>query len=248
MMLAATAALATASAVPASAGQQHASQILVLGMHHSGTSVISNMTMMLGAYGGKNEEMLLHHSNPLKFWERRDVVALNEQRLSAGIDSNVASHYDVPSWIGYGFDAKREAERIDTSPKAKAIVDNLNQHRPWVTKDPRMCLVADEWMHLLDAPVCVIVHRCPLAIANSMMIYSHNVSIAEWTSVYEAYYASAMRACENVRAPSPTPLLRPRCPSHTPPLDPSADPSCRRCRCRRSSCGTRRWWRRRTRR
>ena len=216
MMLAATAALATASAVPASAGQQHASQILVLGMHHSGTSVISNMTMMLGAYGGKNEEMLLHHSNPLKFWERRDVVALNEQRLSAGIDSNVASHYDVPSWIGYGFDAKREAERIDTSPKAKAIVDNLNQHRPWVTKDPRMCLVADEWMHLLDAPVCVIVHRCPLAIANSMMIYSHNVSVAEWASVYEAYYASAMRACENVRAPSSTPLLRPRCPSHAP--------------------------------
>merc|ERR1719399_1118784 len=53
-------------------------------------------------------------------------------------------------------------------------------------------------MRLLDAPVCVIVHRCPLAIANSMMIYSHNVSVAEWASVYEAYYASAMRACENV--------------------------------------------------
>jgi len=28
------------------------------------------------------------------------------------------------------------------------------------------------------------------------MIYSHNVSLAEWSSVYENYYASAMRACE----------------------------------------------------
>merc|ERR1719326_2320905 len=27
------------------------------------------------------------------------------------------------------------------------------------------------------------------------MIYSHNVSLAEWASVYEAYYTAAMRAC-----------------------------------------------------
>ena len=45
-----------------------------------------------------------------------------------------------------------------------------------------------------------IVHREPLSIANSMMIYSHNVSLAEWASVYEAYYTAAMRACHGVRA------------------------------------------------
>merc|ERR1740138_1182869 len=28
-----------------------------------------------------------------------------------------------------------------------------------------------------------------------MMIYSHNVSLAEWASVYEAYYTNALRAC-----------------------------------------------------
>ena len=105
-----------AAAAPATPAEGP-SQLLVLGMHHSGTSLVSNLTMMMGAYGGARDELLLHPENPLKFWERRDVVALNEQRLSAGIDSNVASHYDVPSWIGYGFDAKREAERIDTSPK-----------------------------------------------------------------------------------------------------------------------------------
>lgn len=59
-----------------------------------------------------------------------------------------------------------------------------------------MSLVADEWMALLDAPVCIIVHRDPLAVANSMMIYSHNVSLAEWASVYESYYESTMRACD----------------------------------------------------
>ena len=47
------------------------SQILILGMHHSGTSVVSNLTMMMGAFGGQTDELLLHPENPLKFWERR---------------------------------------------------------------------------------------------------------------------------------------------------------------------------------
>jgi glycogenin glucosyltransferase len=173
------------------------SQILVLGMHHSGTSVVANLTMMLGAFGGKVDEMLLHPDNPLKFWERRDVVTLDENRLTAGLGP-VHDQYDVPDWIAYGFDSEKKAEKIQDSAEASEIVNKLNGQRPWVTKDPRMCLVASEWMELLDAPACVIVHRQPLSIANSMMIYSHNVSFAEWASVYSAYYEGAMRACKDV--------------------------------------------------
>ena len=81
------------------------SQLLVLGMHHSGTSLVSNLTMMMGAYGGARDELLLHPENPLKFWERRDVVALDEARLDAGVREEVAERYQVPNWIAYGFDA-----------------------------------------------------------------------------------------------------------------------------------------------
>ena len=175
------------------------SQMLVLGMHHSGTSVVSNLTMMMGAYGGATEDLLLHPDNPLKFWERRDVVALDEQRLVDGVVAKVASRYEVPEWVAYGFDGGKVAGKIQDSNAAKGIVAKLNVQRPWVTKDPRMCLVADEWMSLLDTPLCLIVHREPLSVANSMMIYSHNVSLAEWASVYEAYYTNALRACQGVR-------------------------------------------------
>ena len=175
------------------------SQLLVLGMHHSGTSVVSNLTMMMGAFGGAHDELLLHPENPLKFWERRDVVALDEQRLDAGVQSQVSSRYDVPNWVAYGYDAAKVATKVFDTSEAKAIVNKLNVQRPWVTKDPRMCLTASEWMPLLDAPMCVIVHREPLSVANSMMIYSHNVSLAEWASVYESYYSNAMRACAEVR-------------------------------------------------
>merc|ERR1719238_1865398 len=140
--------------------------------------------MMMGAFGGEHSDLLLHPENPLKFWERREGVA-----------PDVAQRYEVPEWVAYGFDGERAAKKVHESAEAKAIVAKLNAKRPWVTKDPRMCLVAHEWMSILDAPLCVIVHREPLSVANSMMIYSHNVSLAEWASVYEAYYTNAMRAC-----------------------------------------------------
>merc|ERR1719201_2624575 len=150
---------------------------------------------MMGAHGGEKDELLLHPDNPLKYWERRDVVALDEARLASGLNKAVSQRYDMPSWVAYGFDAQTAATAVHDSSEAKAIVNKLNEKRPWVTKDPRMSLVASEWMKLLDAPACIIVHREPLSVANSMMIYSHNVSLAEWASVYETYYTSALRAC-----------------------------------------------------
>jgi len=171
------------------------SQMLVLGMHHAGTSLVSNLTMMMGAYGGEMDELLFHPENPLKYWERKDVVSLDESRLVAGLSNAVSERYNVPEWVAYGFDAAKDALPIHKSEKAQGIVNKLNQRPPWVTKDPRMCLVANEWIQLLDAPMCIIMHREPLSVANSMMIYSHNVSLSEWSSAYEAYYESALRAC-----------------------------------------------------
>ena len=172
-------------------------------MHHAGTSIVANLTMMLGANGGTLEGMLLHPSNPLKYWERADVVGLDQERLAAGVDA-AAARYTLPDWVAYGFDADKPATKVHSTAEAKGVVAKLNAQRPWVTKDPRMSLVASEWVELLDAPACVIVHREPLSIANSMMIYSHNVSYAEWAAVYEAYYGGVARACAIVYTISET--------------------------------------------
>ena len=155
------------------------SQLVILGMHHSGTSLLANLTMMMGAHGGEKDELLLHPENPLKYWERRDVVALDEARLAAGLNEAVSQRYDMPSWVAYGFDAEKAAAPVHGSAEAKAIVAKLNEKRPWVTKDPRMSLVASEWMQLLDAPACVIMHREPLSVANSMMIHSASETLCE---------------------------------------------------------------------
>merc|ERR1719261_334438 len=109
-----------AMVVPAtalSASGSSPSQLLVLGMHHSGTSVIANLTMMMGLYGGTNDEMLLHPANPLKFWERRDVVGIDERRLVAGVGAT-AERYEIPDWVAYGFDKTKAVQKIHESSEA----------------------------------------------------------------------------------------------------------------------------------
>ena len=89
-----------AAAAPATPAEGP-SQLLVLGMHHSGTSIVSNLTMMMGAYGGARDELLLHPQNPLKFWERRDVVelddAVGDDRLDLLSRANLYMHSDAAS-------------------------------------------------------------------------------------------------------------------------------------------------------
>ena len=50
----------------------------------------------------------------------------------------------------------------------KTMILNMDAHRPWVIKDPRLCVTLPYWKKLLEVPVCVIVYRDPLEIAESL--------------------------------------------------------------------------------
>jgi len=74
-------------------------QILVLGMHRSGTSMVARLLNMMGVYfAPEGVEMPAHHSNPKGFWERKDVYELSKRLLaSAG--------YDWQQLAGFSIDA-----------------------------------------------------------------------------------------------------------------------------------------------
>lgn len=59
--------------------------ILVLGMHRSGTSALTRVLAGAGAWVGDDEEMLPAHpaDNPTGYWERRDIVAAHDEFLTA---------------------------------------------------------------------------------------------------------------------------------------------------------------------
>src|SRR5260221_10300477 len=70
------------SAIPPSCDQT-TNQIIVFGMHRSGTSLITRLINLLGAYVGAPDVMLPPSpDNPGGYWERWDVVAVNDALLA----------------------------------------------------------------------------------------------------------------------------------------------------------------------
>ena len=57
-------------------------QIIVLGMHRAGTSAVTRLINLMGAYLGPEEQLLpATPDNPKGYWERIDVLQLHEWLL-----------------------------------------------------------------------------------------------------------------------------------------------------------------------
>jgi len=137
-------------------------QLLVLGMHRSGTSVAARILNLLGCHFAP--ELLVvdaNDENPRGFWERHDVLALHESVLqAAGV-----------TWRSpLGFDPWALPDDVVArfTDGAGRILRDLDAHRPWFIKDPRLCLTLPLWRPLLEAPLAVHVLRHPLEVAASL--------------------------------------------------------------------------------
>lgn len=136
-------------------------QILVLGMHRSGTSMVTRLVNMMGAYFGPEGSVgEITGDNPKGFWERPEIFKLNEAILAA----RGCSWQDLRGW------SVQEAVSLPdkTVYSMKKMILAMDANRPWVLKDPRLCLLLPCWLPLLEAPVAVIVYRHPLEIARSL--------------------------------------------------------------------------------
>lgn len=76
-------ALCALCAASAASSEAKPSQVLLLGPHHSATSIASRALGLLGLYLGKEEDLLLEASNPLKFWERRGKARAPRSRITS---------------------------------------------------------------------------------------------------------------------------------------------------------------------
>lgn len=162
-------------------------QIIVLGMHRSGTSVVTRLINMMGAYFGPEGSSLGFSSqNPKGFWERRDVLGLDEALLhSAGADWHRVSQFKLENIS--------PTARATFDQGAKELVYRLDANRPWVIKEPRLCLLFPFWRPLLENPVCVLLHRPPLAVAQSLQ-ERNGFPLSLGTALWERYMLDALTA------------------------------------------------------
>lgn len=143
-------------------GRHPASQFIVLGVHRSGTSLLTETAVRLGLFAGEPEEIDgADQWNANGYWEHVGVRALDEELLFA---------VETDWFGGLQFAPERipEEKRGAFAARAAAIVAKLDAHAPWVVKDPRMCVLLSFWRPLLSRPAFLVSLRHPLAVARSL--------------------------------------------------------------------------------
>jgi GT2 family glycosyltransferase len=134
-------------------------QILVMGMHRSGTSMVSRILNLMGCYYSSEDQVMLPaEDNPKGFWERKDVLDLNNKIL----------HDHHATWDNPYKLKDIKINNLLYSNEIKNIIFKLEPHRPWFIKDPRFCLTYNCWANELEHNLNIVVLRNPLAVSISL--------------------------------------------------------------------------------
>ena len=162
-------------------------QVFILGMHRSGTSALARVLNLMGLYfGGENVGTGRSAENVKGFWERRDVRDLNDAILAAsGGDWDAVSKLDL--------DAMPSESKAGYESAAADIVLNLDAHRPWFVKEPRLCVLFPIWRQVLETPFAIHIHRNPLEVARSLH-RRNGIPIPAGLALWEIYNVHALNA------------------------------------------------------
>lgn len=140
---------------------------IVLGMHRSGTSMLSGLLHTSCGYTVGGPLIGSAFDNEKGFFERVDVVLQNDEFM------NKQRVYWSANVINY--DYKKALEAKDSGDvqfkhgKTGLEFFNNPSNAPWMQKDPRMCITLKTWLELMNnEPAIVFTYRHPLEVAMSL--------------------------------------------------------------------------------
>ncbi len=166
-------------------------QLIVFGMHRSGTSTITRLLNMMGVYVGE-EKYLMRPAwdNPHGFMERNDVVAINDEILDGlGCSWCDLGEYEL---LRHNILANQNIEK-----KIEAVITDLEHHPIWAIKDPRLCLTFPAWKTSLSNAVGIFIYRDPLDIVNSLR-RRNGFSVAYCLALIEQYQRAFVSSIEGI--------------------------------------------------
>ena len=168
-------------------GLKEPATLILLGMHRSGTSVVTGLLGLCGAWVGDQKELTgAGKENPKGFFERRDIRNICDSLLfSAGADW----------WKVSDFQASKVPDDAlaELGPNFGRIVNGLKQHGPCVIKEPRLCLLYPILQEFVESPVIVHTLRNPVEIAKSLRT-RNNFAISQGLALWEFYTRRALAA------------------------------------------------------
>jgi glycosyltransferase involved in cell wall biosynthesis len=139
------------------------SPICVLGMHRSGTSLITGILKILGVYLGPDGHLMKpRNDNPKGFWENQLLTDIDDEILS-----RFGGTWDRPPTFPDGWETSPILD--DLRQKALAVIDDdFGDAKLWGWKDPRACLLLPFWQQLIPNMQYVICLRNPVDVALSL--------------------------------------------------------------------------------
>jgi hypothetical protein len=170
--------------------------ILVLGMHRSGTSLLSGLLAHAGVSLGEHI-MPPAEDNPAGFWENQSVVGLNERLLNS-FDLSWSSYAPLPSgWL------ESEPAKHYCSSLEQLLEDEFGETPLIAIKDPRLCRLLPLWRTLDDATQlhCVSIVRPARDVSQSLK-QRDGIGQAHGLALWLRYNLDWLQHCEGL------PLLR----------------------------------------
>lgn len=137
--------------------------VCILGMHRSGTSMVTHLLHTCGLYLGDASDLLPpSEENPLGYWENRLFVDFNDGILAALGGSWDSPPVLLPDWP--------EDPRLKVlQHRAQGLVAAFRGNESWGWKDPRNTLTLAFWRRLFGDDLRVIVcMRSPIEAARSI--------------------------------------------------------------------------------
>lgn len=160
------------------------SNILICGMHRSGTSLTGKFFQNIGYHFGMNEDLLEPKEfNKEGFWERADVIKLNNRMLTL-----LGMSWDYPLVIPAKYMKEIAAKNIlQLADEARKIIEKLDA--PFAIKDPRFSLLLPFWKEIVPDAKIIIVVRNPLEVTRSLRKrnrFSIHLGLMLWKKYYQA--------------------------------------------------------------
>jgi hypothetical protein len=170
-----------ASAPPRPGGPQ---AVCVLGMHRSGTSLISRLLNLLGVYLGPEERLLrANRFNPKGFWEYQPIVELNDTILS-----RLGGSWREPPPFPPGWEASEAL--ADLRLRARELLAADFAAAPlWGWKDPRTCLTLPFWRELVPDVRYVLCFRNPADVGHSL---EHTMPFDQGVRLWLRYVSASL--------------------------------------------------------
>eukprot|EP00934_Nitzschia_sp_Nitz4_P007686 Nitzschia sp. Nitz4//scaffold56_size114212//105851//107254//NITZ4_003971-RA/size114212-processed-gene-0.40-mRNA-1//-1//CDS//3329554769//7676//frame0 len=166
---------------------------IVLGMHRSGTSMLSGLLHTSCGYEVGGPLIGSAFDNEKGFFERIDVVLQNDEFMKAQKvwwSANVIN-YDWEK----GVQDKNDGVISFQNGKPGLEFFNNPKNAPWLQKDPRMCITLKTWLALMNnEPAVLFTYRHPLEVAMSLKRRENDFSLEKGLRLWIIYN---MRAIQN---------------------------------------------------